>query len=59
MIRTLILRNLRMKTKQSILINIYTHLLEIENEIEEKGINNPIIDNAIYRIREEILREIE
>ena len=48
-----------MKTKQSILINIYTHLLEIENEIEEKGIQNPIIDNAIHLIREEILREIE
>ena len=59
MIRTLILRNLRMKTKQSILINIYTHLLEIENEIEEKGIQNDIIDNAIHLIREEILREIE
>jgi len=59
MIRTLILRNLRMKTKQSTLIHIYTHLLEIENELEEKRINNPIIDNAIYRIREEIIKEIE
>ena len=48
-----------MKNKQSTLINIYTHLLEIENEIEEKGIQNPIIDNAIYRIREEIIKEIE
>ena len=48
-----------MKTKQSTLIHIYTHLLEIENEIEEKKINNRIIDNAIHRIREEILREIE
>ena len=34
-------------------------VIEIENELEEKRINNPIIDNAIYRIREEILREIE
>ena len=59
MIRTHILRNLRMNKKDKTLLNIYTHLLEIENEIEEKGIQNPIIDNAIHRIREEILREIE
>ena len=59
MIRTHILRNLRMNKKDQILLNIYTHLLEIENELEEKGIQNPIIDNAIYHIREEIIREIE
>jgi len=34
-------------------------VIEIENELEEKRINNPIIDNAIYRIREEIIKEIE
>ena len=59
MIRTHILRNLRMNKKDKTLLNIYTHLLEIENELEERGIQNPIIDNAIYRIREEIIREIE
>ena len=59
MIRTHILRNLRMNKKDQILLNIYTHLLEIENELEEKGIQNPIIDNAIYHIREEIIKEIE
>ena len=59
MIRTHILKNLRMKTKHNTLLNIYTHLLEIENELEEKGIQNPIIDNAIYHIREEIVKEIE
>lgn len=48
-----------MNKKDKILLNIYTHLLEIENELEEKGIQNPIIDNAIYLIREEIIREIE
>jgi len=59
MIRTHILRNLRMNKKDKTLLNIYTHLLEIENELEEKGIQNPIIDNAIYHIREEIIKEIE
>ena len=48
-----------MKTKQSTLITIYTYLLQIEDEIEEKNIKNPIIDNAIHLIREEILKEIE
>ena len=48
-----------MNKKDQILLNIYTHLLEIENELEEKGIQNPIIDNAIHLIREEIIREIE
>lgn len=48
-----------MNTKQSTLLKIYTHLLEIENELEEKGIQNEIIDNAIYHIREEIVKEIE
>ena len=48
-----------MNNKQSTLLKIYTHLLDIENELEEKNIENPIIDNAIYRIREEIIKEIE
>jgi len=48
-----------MKTKHSTLITIYTYLLQIEDEIEEKKIQNPIIDNAIHLIREEILKEIE
>jgi len=59
MIRTHILKQLRMKTKHSTLITIYTYLLQIEDEIEEKNIKNPIIDNAIHLIREEILKEIE